>query len=200
MTAWKFYDDNSERLFNDYVSLKFKDIFSDIEQFICNSSGCALDVGAGSGRDSAALSDLGFDVTAVEPSKKMRELAASFYRKNKIKWIDDSLPFLKKIISSKKKFDLILISAVWMHLTSQEQVESLSSLMKLLQPKGNIIITLRLGPKEPDRHIQEINISELLTNALKLGFIIAYVSEIRDDSFNRPHIKWQKVVLTTPIK
>lgn len=31
------------------------------------------------------------------------------------------------------------------------------------------------------------------------GLTVAYVSEIKDDSFNRAQIKWQKVVLTKPI-
>lgn len=45
MTSWKFYDDNAERLFNDYVSLSFYDIFQDVAVFFSNSINTVLDVG-----------------------------------------------------------------------------------------------------------------------------------------------------------
>lgn len=38
MTSWKFYDDNAERLFNDYVSLSFYDIFQDVAVFFQTQS------------------------------------------------------------------------------------------------------------------------------------------------------------------
>ena len=199
MTSWKFYDDNAERLFNDYVSLSFYDIFQDVAVFFSNSITTVLDVGAGSGRDAAALADMGFYVTAVEPSERMRTLASSRYKSEKISWVNDSLPLLREVIKNQQTFDLILISAVWMHLSVQERIESLKNLRTLLTPGGNIIITLRLGPEEPDRKIKIINTEELLENASMFGLTVAYVSEIKDDSFNRAQIKWQKVVLTKPI-
>lgn len=100
MTTWKFYDDNALRLFNDYQSLNFKDIFSDVESYFLASRGDALDVGAGSGRDSAALFKMGYNVTAVEPSDNMRNLAAENHKHCDITWVNDSLPELRKITQS----------------------------------------------------------------------------------------------------
>ncbi|HCO2088178.1 TPA: class I SAM-dependent methyltransferase, partial [Escherichia coli] len=59
MTSWKFYDNNADRLFADYISLDFYSIFQDVEEFILQSKGVSLDVGSGSGRDAAALDELG---------------------------------------------------------------------------------------------------------------------------------------------
>ncbi|MNC12243.1 putative methyltransferase YcgJ [compost metagenome] len=200
MTSWKFYDDNAERLFSDYISLDFKSIFSDVENYIPTSSQKALDVGAGSGRDASALANMGFDVVAVEPSKKMRDLASAYYTSKSISWVEDSLPHLVKLNHLSDEFDLILISAVWMHLCVAEQNESLVTLKRLLSPSGKIIITLRLGPEEPDRGINKISTEDLLNEANKIGLVSSYVTSVKDDSFNRPQIKWQKVVLTKPIQ
>ncbi len=90
-----------------------------------------------------------------------------------------------EVLKNQQTFDLILISAVWMHLSVQERTESLKNLRTLLTPGGHIIITLRLGPEEPDRKIKIINTEELLENASMFGLTVAYVSEIKDDSFNR---------------
>lgn len=199
MTTWKFYDDNSERLFSDYISLDFHSIFWDVEKYISESISTVLDVGAGSGRDSAALAKKGFEVVAAEPSDKMRNLASAFYKESKITWLDDSLPLLKNVKKLNKKFDLILVSAVWMHLSEEEQNRSLETLFDLLSSNGKIIITLRLGPPEPDRGIHSVSAEYLLSSATILGLEPVYISQINADSFNRPHIKWQKIVLTKPI-
>lgn len=200
MTSWKFYDDNAERLFSDYNSLDFKSIFCDVVSYISTSYKKALDVGAGSGRDASALADMGFNVVAVEPSQKMRDLASAYYTSKSISWVEDSLPHLVKLNHLSDEFDLILISAVWMHLSVAEQNESLVTLKRLLSPSGKIIITLRLGPEEPDRGINKICTEDLLDEASKIGLISSHVTSVTDDSFNRPQIKWQKVVLTKPIQ
>lgn len=199
MKPWEFYDKNAIRLFNDYISLNFFEIFQDVTHLFKDSVHNVLDVGAGSGRDASALSAMGYNVTAVEPSTKMRELASSYYQSTKITWIDDSLPSLVKLADKKNFFDLILISAVWMHLTEKERLLSLNTLKELLSPLGSIIITLRLGPEEPDRDIKPLKTDEVIESATASGFNIDYVSSIKEDSFNRTNIKWQKIVLTRPI-
>ncbi|MFP2201188.1 class I SAM-dependent methyltransferase [Enterobacter ludwigii] len=199
MTSWKFYDDNAERLFADYISLSFNEIFSDVKHFFSDSIETILDVGAGSGRDSAALAEKGYRVVAVEPSERMRSLASSLYNSENITWIDDSLPLLSIVKKINVKYDLILVSAVWMHLTETEQNESLETLCDLLSQKGKIIITLRLGPQEPDRNIKIVSTQYLLNLAATLGLNADYISPINDDSFKRTQIKWQKIVLSKPI-
>ena len=199
MTSWDFYEKNAERLFSDYISLDFETIFSDVERYIGYCHGLALDVGSGSGRDAAALASKGFQVVAVEPSSRMRALAQDYYVGSDIYWVDDSLPLLSKIKSSNKKFDLILLSAVWMHLAEHEQAKSLEVLSSLLTDKGKLIITLRLGPAEPDRNISVVRTDELLELAKKNSLTPVFITELGTDSFKRNEIQWQKVVFSKPI-
>ncbi|MEJ6403114.1 class I SAM-dependent methyltransferase [Yoonia sp. 2307UL14-13] len=85
-----------------------------------------LDMGAGSGRDAAWLAQLGQDVTAVEPSGAMRRLAQHLHPATKIRWLPDELPKLAQVGSG--IFDLIVLTAVWMHVRPEDQVAALQRL------------------------------------------------------------------------
>lgn len=71
--------------------------------------GCALDVGAGSGRVSAWLAARGWRVDAVEPMAAFREHALRVHG-DAARWLDGALPALEPIEAS--TYDLITCFAV----------------------------------------------------------------------------------------
>ena len=111
----------------------------------------ALDVGAGSGRDAGWLASLGFDVVAVEPARSMRGSAKQRYPSHQIQWLDDRLPGLDEVHRLGLRFDLILLSAVWMHVKPADRHRAFRKLATLLKPGGLLIMSLREGPSEQDR-------------------------------------------------
>ena len=113
------------------------------------SSASVLDIGAGSGRDAAWLAANGHDVIAVEPSAPMRAAAASLHDNPAINWIDDRLPALGAVSRSGLSFDLILLSAVWMHVPESDRPRAFRKMINLLRPGGLMAITLRLGSGGP---------------------------------------------------
>lgn len=196
MTSWQQYNDKATSFFDSYIGMSFNEIFSDVAQYIPSSGESCLDIGAGSGRDSAALAKRGLKVTAVEPSEEFRALAKDYHKDLDITWIDDSLPHLKKLSSSNHKFDFILMSAVWMHLPPEDRTQALHTAFNLLNASGRMIITLRLGPAEPERVIYEITTEEALSKAKDAGFDVEFVNPIKEDSFKRNNVTWQIVVLS----
>jgi len=84
-----------------------------------------------------------------------------------VTWIDDSLPQLTKI--KDKAFDIVLISAVWMHQSAQYQSQSLQTISLLLNDNGYLIITLRHGVFSDGRTVFEMNANRLIAEAKKLG-------------------------------
>ena len=86
-----------------------------------------LDVGAGTGRDAAWLAGMGHRVTAVEPTEAMRLRAIKLHPSPLIEWLDDSLPELARVRSGGELFDLILLSAVWMHFDLAQRREAMAS-------------------------------------------------------------------------
>ena len=120
-----------------------------------------LDVGAGSGRDAAWLAAKSYEVIAVEPSANMRAAAARLHPEAKVHWISDTLPALGAVTRSGLSFDLILLSAVWMHVPAGDRPRAFRKLINLLKPGGLIAITLRHGPAEPERAIHPVSLAEV---------------------------------------
>jgi SAM-dependent methyltransferase len=70
-----FYDDHAHDLADQYERLRSEDVHRGLVDLLPDRAGSVLDVGAGSGRDAAWLSEHGYDVVAVEPSAAMRSPA-----------------------------------------------------------------------------------------------------------------------------
>ena len=195
MTSTDWYDRNAEALSNRYESLKFEEVHGWLLDLLPTiPHGFALDIGAGSGRDAAWLASQGFSVWAVEPSRRLREQGQLCHRNPAIRWLDDSLPGLSKVRAEEQRFDLILLSAVWMHIPPQERSESMGRLLDLLAPDGVLAVTIRIGPKEPERQLFHIDTEELRTQASTQGARIIHESR-SPDSLNRPDIHWFEVAV-----
>ncbi|MGQ3357308.1 MAG: class I SAM-dependent methyltransferase, partial [Phreatobacter sp.] len=65
------YAEEAENLARQYESVTFEEVHAPLLHLL-PLSGRALDIGAGSGRDAAALAARGFAVTAVEPTAELR--------------------------------------------------------------------------------------------------------------------------------
>lgn len=60
--------------------------------FVFKRGECALDLGAGTGRDAAVLCELGMDVRAVEPSAALRQRARELHPELAGRLSDGALP------------------------------------------------------------------------------------------------------------
>lgn len=160
-------------------------------------NGQALDVGAGVGRDALWLSSLGFDVVAVEPSCGLREQGQTLTKETTVHWIEDKLPDLSKVEVLNLKFDLILLSAVWMHIPSSQRQRGFRKLANLLKPNGKLIISLRHGSSPDEREMYPVDKSELAEFANQYGLSLTY--DCNDiDKLNRPDVYWETVVYSLP--
>jgi SAM-dependent methyltransferase len=156
-----------------------------------------LDIGAGSGRDAAWLAAKGYDVVAVEPSEAMLAHARAKHTSSRIQWLSDSLPDLAKVRRLGLSFDLILLSAVWMHIPPAARQRALRKLATLLAPKGRIAISLRLGAPDTERAMYEVSLPELTGLAQQFGLRIVHTSDSQD-KLGRSEVSWTNVVLGLP--
>jgi SAM-dependent methyltransferase len=99
---------------------------------------------------------MGHRVTAVEPTEAMRLPAMKLHPSPTIEWLDDSLPELALLRSRGEPFDLILLSAVWMHFDAAQRREAMAALAALLRTGGILIMRVRHGPVPPGRRMFEI--------------------------------------------
>jgi SAM-dependent methyltransferase len=150
------YAEEAEDLFKRYESISGPETHKAILHLIPTTASRVLDVGAGTGRDAAWFASMGHRVTAVEPTEAMRLPAMKLHPSPLIEWLDDSLPELALVRSRGEPFDLILLSAVWMHFDSAQRREAMAALAALLRTGGTIIMRVRHGPVPPGRRMFEI--------------------------------------------
>ena len=156
-----------------------------------------LDVGAGSGRDAAWLAEQGYSVLAVEPSDTMRKEGQRRHPQPAITWLSDSLPGLEAVFRLGAAFDVILLSAVWMHVPPGDRPRAFRKLVTLLKPGGKLCISLRLGPPVPDRDMHPVDVDEIEALARNHGLAVLELEQ-SPDRLGRSEVSWVQVVLHLP--
>ena len=153
--AW--YEANAAAVSAQYEGVSAHAVHDWLVDLLPSSPAAVVDVGAGSGRDAAWLAAQGYDVVAVEPSAAMRNAAQVRHAEAGIRWLADSLPGLGRTLKTGLSFDLILLSAVWMHVAPTDRARAFRKLITLLKPGGVLAITLRQGPAEDARYSHGIS-------------------------------------------
>lgn len=197
MSALNYYNTHAQLLTQQYESLSAASVHSWLLDLLPKTKRLALDVGAGSGRDAAWLASLGFEVIAVEPSKCMRTEAQKRHNTTKIQWLDDSLPDFQMTQRLGLSFDLILLSAVWMHLRPADRPRAFRKLIMLLKPGGLLALTLRKGPASPERVMFDVSEQEIETLAKANGAFVERCVTATDQG-GRAEVSWVQLAIRLP--
>ncbi|WP_411879147.1 class I SAM-dependent methyltransferase [Polaromonas sp. YR568] len=112
-----------------------------------------LDIGAGTGLDAAWFAEQGHSVVAVEPTAEFRHAAMRLHPSPLIEWLDDALPNLDVVLGRGQRFDVVMLSAVWMHLDATERGIAMPRVASLLAPDGVMVLSLRHGPVPAGRRM-----------------------------------------------
>jgi SAM-dependent methyltransferase len=187
------YAAEADALAVEYERLTFDRVHGDILHLLPPAPAMVLDIGAGTGRDAAALTARGYRVTAVEPTAAMRGHGQRLHADNGIVWLEDGLPDLAQVDG---RFDLILLTAVWMHLDAAERQRAMPRLAALVAPGGLVAMTLRHGPVPPGRRMFDVGGAE--TAALGGQHDLQAVFETRRPSARQSGIDWTRLVLRRP--
>jgi protein-L-isoaspartate O-methyltransferase len=129
-----------------------------------------LDIGAGTGRDAAWLAALSHTVVAVEPVDALRHAGQAKHTSPNISWVKDTLPDLSQTIALGQQFDVILLCAVWQHLTDMERRLAFASFQRLAAKGGKVIMSIRHGAGALTRPVYPAKVSEVATWARDHGF------------------------------
>jgi SAM-dependent methyltransferase len=170
--AIRWYDANVAEVSRRYESVAAESVYAWLVDLLPKAPALMLDVGAGTGRDAAWLASCGLEVVAAEPSAAMRTEAQRLHPSRSIRWIADSLPGLDQTLRLGLSFDMILLSAVWMHIPPTNRTRAFRKLVTLLKPGGSIAITLRHGPAEAERGIHTVSRDEIECLAREHGAFI----------------------------
>ena len=125
----------------------------------------------------------------------MRKIAEAIHPDDAIEWIDARLPELENTRLKPNSFDIILASAVWMHIPPEQRKASLSRIGELLSDGGRAFVSLRIGPQDEDRGMYEVNAPEFEDTAEQAGFEILSHGDF-DDLLGRAQISWKMYELS----
>jgi SAM-dependent methyltransferase len=163
------YDQEVEVLFERAERIAFAEKHAPVLHLTPTIPSRVLDIGAGSGRDAADYAAMGHRVLAVEPTAALRTRASALRASPLIEWLDDSLPDLTATLARGETFDLVLLSAVWMHLDEDQRRRAMSNIARLARPGGVVILSLRHGPVPAGRRMFEVSGAETIGLARAQG-------------------------------
>ncbi len=158
-----------------------------------------LDIGAGTGRDAAAFAAMGHRVLAVEPTTELRTRAKALHPEESMEWLDDSLPDLRRALARHETFDVIMLSAVWMHLDEHERRSAMLKLAALLNERGVMIMSIRHGPIPPGRRMFEVTADETIRLARADELDPVFQAETLSDRMGRQGVTWTRLAFARQV-
>ena len=178
-----------------YEGLRFADVHRAVLHLLPQAPGRVLDVGAGTGRDAAALAAMGHDVTAVEPTAALRTRAALLHPSPGIRWVDDSLPELASFAEEGAAYDAVLLTAAWMHLDAAQRRRAMPRVAGLVRFGGVLLMTLRHGPVPQGRRMFDVTAEETVALAAGEGMRAVLRREGEFGILRRPGVSWTRLAL-----
>ncbi|MDY0814646.1 class I SAM-dependent methyltransferase [Kitasatospora purpeofusca] len=186
------YAEMADVLAVQYEEVTFDEVHCDVLPLVPAEPGRILDVGAGTGRDAAALAARGHRVVAVEPTAELREHGQRIHADSRIDWVDDVLPDLT-LRQHTGRFDAVFATAVWMHLDAEERQGAMARIAALLVPGGRFFVNLRHGPVPDGRHMFDVSLAETSELGTAYGLQTVHRSE-RPDLHGRDSVRWSCLV------
>jgi len=209
--APQFYNDNATELAQQYLSKTFDEVHQSWSQFlpsiIENQNARILDLGAGSGRDAKYLAELAakthstknnIQIIGAEPAKELSQLGQKTTQGLNVKWVEDSLPALSNVTKQEVSFDLILLSAVWMHIPPSDRARSMRKLANLLKPGGKLVISLRHGQTDQEckqRKMHHVCADELKKLATDVGLFTKLETAKEEDKLGRKRLYYRYLMM-----
>lgn len=168
------YPQDAADLVERYEAISFGEKHRSILHLLPVGPSRVLDVGAGTGADAAWFARGGHDVVAVEPVRELYLPGMALHPSPRIEWIEDALPGLRVVLASGRRFDLVMLTAVWMHLDDAERRAAMPNVAALLDEGGLLILSLRHGSPPPRRRMFDVSAEETTALAHDCGLRLVF--------------------------
>jgi SAM-dependent methyltransferase len=186
------YGETAAERVKQYESIGFTDVHRDILHLFPVTPSQVIDIGAGTGRDAAAFAERGHSATAVEPTPELRAEAQRLHARWPIIWIDDSLPDLDRVHERGERYDVVMLTAVWMHLDAGLRERAMARVAALVKPGGLMALSLRHGPVPAGRRMFEVSAQETGELARRHG--LATIHESKGPALlGGPAVRWDRL-------
>ena len=186
------YAEEADDLFRRYESVSFAELHRSVLHLIPTAPCWVLDIGSGTGRDAAALAAMGHRVVALEPTDEMRMRAVALHPSRQIEWLDDSLPDLMHALGLGKQFDVVMMTAVWMHLDQPQRRRAMPSVASLVRAGGVMMMSLRHGPVPLGRRMFPVAADETIGLAMAEGLQLL-INQSAPSALGTSGVSWTRL-------
>jgi len=186
------YAEEADDLFRRYESVSFAELHRSVLHLIPTAPCWVLDIGSGTGRDAAALAAMGHRVVALEPTDEMRMRAVALHPSRQIEWLDDSLPDLMHALGLGKQFDVVMMTAVWMHLDQPQRRRAMPSAASLVRAGGVMMMSLRHGPVPLGRRMFPVAADETIGLAMAEGLQLL-INQSAPSALGTSGVSWTRL-------
>jgi len=184
----QFYDEHAAEYFDQTVEIdmsalrcRFLDRLPDGAKI--------LDAGCGSGRDSRAFLDAGYEVVAIDASRGMAEQA-----RERLGIEAEVIRFEE--MTFREEFDGIWACASLLHVPSRDLPDVLERMERALKPGGTLYLSFKRGEREEDRmgrYFQDMTrqvLTKLLGQLERLALVDVWEAEDSGDGSDREQTTW----------
>jgi 2-polyprenyl-3-methyl-5-hydroxy-6-metoxy-1,4-benzoquinol methylase len=189
------YAEEAETLVENWEKISFSDNHQPVLHVIPTVPCTVLDIGAGTGGDAACFAAMGHRVVAVEPTDELRVPGMALHPSSRIEWLNDSLPDLAVLMARDEMFDLVMLTAVWMHLDETQRRHAMPRVASLIRAGGIMIMSLRHGPVPQGRRMFEVSADEtiLLAQAQGLDAVLNLRTGSVQEVNRRAGVTWTRL-------
>ena len=156
------YEANSRAIAQEHLKLRPEELYLLARQYFIPGTK-TLDLGCGSGRDTAWLIENGYDAFGVDYTEGFIEFAKEYFPHIKEHFSINSLPKLEGIAD--ESFSNIFCSAVIQHIPRSDLLESIRNILRVLKAEGKLILSFRgpMGetPREADKLYENYHIGQM---------------------------------------
>jgi len=156
-----YYQENADEFFNGTINVDMSNIYKHFTQYLTTGS-LILDAGCGSGRDSKAFLDMGYQVEAFDASSEMVKRASKYTGLDVKHTVFDD-------VTAIDKYDAIWCCASLLHVPESKLPTTLAKLSTALKPNGIWYLSFKYGDTQREkggRLFTDVN-EEILSNLAK---------------------------------
>ena len=145
MVTLDFYQTNAKDFFSQTINVDMQNVYQPFLENLPKGKQAILDVGCGSGRDSVFFANQGFDVTAIDGSQNLIDLAKE--TDNRVNW--QCMTFEEIDAQNwQNHFTGIWACASLLHVPFDDLPKILNDLLSCLRPTGILYASFKYGNRE----------------------------------------------------
>jgi len=201
-TTLSYYEKNASKLAKRYELANVTTLQQRLlESFLPHQH--LLELGCGSGRDASFMYENGYNIIAIDGSKKMIEEAKK--RHPRLSHYLFTLQLPHGLHFTDASFEGIYSIATLMHLSKDEIIQTLQKIYRLLKKEGKLLFSVSIQRDDTDQKGQDIH-QRLFTSlskeewirlCIKEGFTLLH-TEVTNDGLGRGGIIWLTCIVEKP--